>query len=120
MDRSDGCCATYHVIRHCHEQIKEQLATSFHFRLHCTAVFEGPSAADDQGEIMRAQFRIVIGRVRVGVTGRREDCVTLDARLEPLLAQSKALELWEPILFGCTLKPCQSGYTLVTRKARRT
>ena len=107
------------MIRHCHEQIKEQLATGFHLRLHCTAVFEGPSAADDQGEIMRAQFRIVIGRVRVGVTGRRENGVTLDARLEPLLAQSEALELGKPILFGCTLRGLVRKWIYMVTRSKR-
>lgn len=62
------------------KQIEKELAASVeHFHLHGTAALECVAAADDEGEVVSSQLGVIVGRVGVGVSGRQEDRVALDA-----------------------------------------
>lgn len=64
------------------EQIEEELGVAVeHLELHGAAALEGAAAADDEGEVVRAQLGVGVGRVRVGVPGRGQDGARLDAGL---------------------------------------
>lgn len=75
----------------------------FHFRLHGSAALESVSAADYEGEVVGAEFAIVVGCVGVCISCAGEDGGTLDTRLKALLAQSEALKFWETVFLGCAL-----------------
>lgn len=62
------------------EEVEEQLATSVeHLGLHGAAALEGVAAADDESKEVGAELGVVVGRVRVGVSGGQEDGVACDA-----------------------------------------
>lgn len=66
-------------------KIEEQLPTTLHFHLHRAAPFERRSAADDQGQVVRPQLRVVVRRMVVCISGAGKDGAALDARLQALL-----------------------------------
>ena len=64
------------------EQVEEKLrATGMHLDLHRAATLECPSAADDEGEVVRTELGVRVGGVGVGVAGRGEDGRALYAGL---------------------------------------
>jgi len=77
---------TYHVINHRDEQIKEEPSTVFHLVLHRATSLERVATTNDERQIVRAELRIAIGRVRIRVTSRSQDGAALDTRLEALLS----------------------------------
>lgn len=100
------------------EQIKEERrATVIHLKLHRSAALEGAARADDQGEIVRPQLRVVVRRVGIGIPGRRQDGAALNAGFcgsselrasswkttqltKTLLSQRQLLQLTEAILLS--------------------
>ena len=98
-----GQTTTYQVVDHGDKQVEAQLAASLHLVLHRAAALERVARADDEREVVRAQLRVGVGGVGVGVARRRQDRRALDARLQALLAESEALELVEAVLFGGAL-----------------
>lgn len=70
------------MIAQSNKQVKEELGAAVeHLQLHGAAPLERAAAADDEGEVVGAQLRVGVGRVCVGVAGRREDGAGLDPGL---------------------------------------
>lgn len=83
------------------EQVEEELGAAIeHLELHGTAPLEGAAAPDDEGKVVRPQLGVGVGRISVGVPGRRQYGAALNARLQALLSQRDTLELLEPVLIG--------------------
>ena len=76
-----------------------QQATSLHLHLHGPAPLKRVPAADDQSQVMGPQLRVALRRVGVRIPCARQNGTTLDARLEPLLAQREPLELVQAVPF---------------------
>ena len=95
-----------HMVAHCHEQVKEQLAAFLHLHLQCSALLENLSTSDDQSKIMSSQSRIRLGRVVICVTSGAQDHIGWDAALQPLLAKGKSLEVFQAVFFGGTVNHC--------------
>jgi hypothetical protein len=89
-----------HVVDHGNKQVEEEFTAVFHFALHGAAALEGLAGADDESKVVRAELRVVVGRVGVGVTGGGEDGGALDARLQSLLPERKLLELVQAVFLG--------------------
>ena len=81
------------MVAHRHKQIKEQPAARLHLLLHRAAALERAPAADDEREVVRAQTRVRVRRVRVRVSRAAQDRAHVDAILEALLAQGHPFEL---------------------------
>lgn len=63
------------------EQIKEERrAAVVHLQLHGPAALERASRADDECQIMCPQLGVILGRVGVRISRRRQDRAALDAR----------------------------------------
>lgn len=63
------------------EQVKEQLRAAVeHLQLHGAAALEGAAAADDEGQVVSTQLGVAVGRVCVGIAGRRQDGAAGNAR----------------------------------------
>lgn len=75
------------MITHGNEQIEKQIATLLHLHLHRPTALKRRPTTDNQRQIVRAQLGLSIRRVRVCVPRTQQDCVTLDTRMEALLAQ---------------------------------
>lgn len=95
---------TYKVVDHRHEQIEEERrAALLHLHLHGPASFESAAAADDEGEIVRAQLAVGGGRVGVCEACGGEDGAALYTGLKALLFERKALQLGEIVAMGGAL-----------------
>jgi hypothetical protein len=58
------------VIAQRDEKIKEELGSAgHHLHLHGAAALEGAAAADDEGEVVGAEFGVGVGGVGVCVAG---------------------------------------------------
>ena len=88
------------MVDHGDKEVEEEFAAVFHFALHGAAALEGLAGADDEGKVVGAELRVVVGRVCVGVTGGGEDGGALDARLQSLLPERQLLELVQTVLLG--------------------
>lgn len=86
------------------EQVEKELASSFHLVLHGAAALERLPAADDEGEVVRAQVAVRVGRVGVGEARRRQNRAALDSGLETLFLEGQALELLQAVALGGTLQ----------------
>lgn len=92
-----------HMVAHSNKQIKEPLMTLLHFSLHSSALLEDLPCANNHSQIMSAQLRVRVRRVVVRVPGRPQDYGNWDPVLEALLAEGKALQVFQAILFGCAV-----------------
>jgi len=82
------------MIAHRHEQIEEELGVALlHLHLHCAAALEGLAAADDECEVVCAEARVAGRRVRVGETCTAQYGRYVDAGLQALFPESKALQI---------------------------
>ena len=86
-----------HVVDHGDEEVEEELAAGFHLVLHRAAALEGVARADDEGEVVRPELGVAVGRVGVRIACRGQDGRALDAGLETLLAEGELLQLLEPV-----------------------
>jgi hypothetical protein len=68
-----------HVVDHSDKQIKKELATVLHLILHRAAALEGVSSTDDEREVVRTEFRVVVGGIGICVTSGSQDSRALDA-----------------------------------------
>jgi hypothetical protein len=91
------------VVDHGDEQVEEHAPAALHLGLHRAGALECGAAADDEGEVVRAQARVRVRRVRVRVARRREDRRAADAALQALLAQRELLQAGEAVLEGRAL-----------------
>ena len=96
---------THQMIDHRHEQIEEQRRPApLHLHLHGAAALEGAAAADDEGEVVRAQLAVGGWRVGVGEARGRQDGAALHAGLEALFFERQALEVGEVVPVGGALE----------------
>jgi hypothetical protein len=68
-----------HVVDHGNEQVEEEFATILHLVLHCATALEGVTSSDDEGEIVCAKLRVVVGCVGVCEACRAEYGRALDS-----------------------------------------
>ena len=97
---------THHVVAHRDEQVEPQPATLLHLHLHGAAAFEDASRSDDEGEVVSPELRVILWRICVGVASGGQDGGDLDAGLQSLLPQCKALEVVETVSLGGTIDQC--------------
>lgn len=64
---------THNMVTHGNKQIKEHLPSLLHVRLHRSALFERPSAPNDESKVVSTQLGVAVGCVGVSPTGGGED-----------------------------------------------
>lgn len=89
------------MITHRHKQVKEKSTSALHLHLHRSAALERSAAANDKSQIVCSQLAVRVRRIGVGVACGCQNGATLDARLEPLLAEGEPLQLVKAIFFRC-------------------
>ena len=90
------------MVAHSDEEIEEEFPTLLHLDLHGAATLERVPAADDEGEVVCTELRIVVRRVGICKASGGKDGADLDAGLKALLAKGEALELVEAVAIGGT------------------
>jgi len=64
-----------------HEEVEEQLRAAVeHLKLHRAAALESAARTNDQGQVMCPKLGVVVRRVGVCISSRRQDGAALDAR----------------------------------------
>ena len=94
------------MIGHCHEQIEEELSSFLHLHLHRATAFEGLAAADDESEVMCAESRVAWRRVRICETCTAQDGRHVNAGLQTLFPESKALQIRQAEAQGSAVDDC--------------
>lgn len=89
-----------HMVAHCHEQIKKQLAAHLHLHLHGSTSLKSPASADDESQVMSAQSRLRVRRVVIRIPSRSQDHVGRNAHLKALLSESNALQAFQAVLLS--------------------
>jgi hypothetical protein len=74
-----------------------------HLHLHRAAALEGVAGADDEGEVVGSQLGVGGWGVGVSEASGGEDGAALDAGLEALFLEGKALEVGEVVAVGGAL-----------------
>lgn len=94
------------MIAHSNEQIKKQLPTPLHLHLHRAAALKRAPAPNNQRQIMRPQPGLGIRSIGVCISCTGEDSRHVNAGMQALFAQGKALENWEGVFFCCAAGFC--------------
>ena len=89
-----------YVVTHCHEQVEEQLPPFFHLHLQCPTLFEDLPASDDHRQIMGTQSRVGVRGMIVRISSRSQDHIGRNTALQPLLPQSKLLQVFQAVFLG--------------------